>query len=212
MEPFFVATALFLVFFTIPTIARHYIAGFPSYVSYGTFAWYGIGLVGAIWLLFPTLVTFFTSGDVPRETFFIGILFGIALLLSFGLARGKELLSQDMFGDVRVMSPGYVMVRALDILLQHILFLVMAECLLIFVTPAWAAGCVFVVFTVLLQAGNAFHMKRKRGFAYTTLLFGTAAVYFYTYTTLDLLWPATYVHVVVQLGVWMVASQSKNTA
>ncbi len=148
-------------------------------------------------LLEPFLLNFWS------EFTFLAVLTSLLLFFTHTLIKDRILVCNISSRTERCLTPGYVLVKGSEVVLQQLLYLVVALLLTTLSISGFYAYFIFVLIllimhTVLILSCNKTVAKR--------LTFGILAIsvpIFYVFTELQMFWPAVYLHSLMYVFYWV---------
>ena len=172
-----------------------------KYVSYGTYFLLISGIILINILFYAEFALFYAN--IRTEVFAMAILTGMMLFIATIFTRNGLLVCNTTSRTERCMTPGYVMVRGADIFFQQITYYIIALALADMLGLTFSAYLSFIIIISLIHTPVVLStnkdVKHLLGFGLAVF----SVPFFYTYTSLGLIWPALYVHSLAYVFIWM---------
>ena len=205
METLILASLLYLGAFSLDYLHFLWKQEDYRYVSRETYLIFMSFGIATLLLFHVELGNFFQYAWKEELAF---ILFGYLALLGccWGLLRDGESICATMRRVEHCISYRYVFVKSKEILLQQLLYLVIAMELYRALDTRFYATLAFIAIISLLQIPQLLHVERfwLRVFVFLTPFLGV--IYFNSFMEIGHFWPVLYLNVLVFMFIWVVFS------
>lgn len=172
-----------------------------SYVSRRTLLLFLGGKVFVVWYFWDVFLNF--SSNWTSEIICIAILWSLLMLFTALLSRERQRVCHTESRSERCLTPMYVLVKGEEIGFQQVVYLGVALSLIpLFGTGFWAYSA-YTFVLLIMHSPVVYSMNTA---AMTRLTFGLCAIsapIFYSFTELQLLWPAIYLHAIMYVFLWL---------
>ena len=210
MEQILLASGQFVGIFSIDYLRYWLKPASYRYVSYETYGLYVLGLIATLGLFLDEIIQF-SDESFPVELFYLTLLFLVALVCSILLHRQEIHICTTMLRSYKCITPLYILIKTKEILTQQLLFLVIALGVSREIGDGFYGVLCFMLLSVLIQLPILFHMKQFWHYIYGGTMLFAAVIFFYTYNSLELFWPALYVHTVIHTFFWIALAEPSET-
>ena len=210
MEQILLAAGIFVGVFSIDYLRFLLFPTTYRYVSYETYALYIVSFV-ASFIIFIDQITIFINDRLHVELTYLFILFFAALGSSLAMRRHGVNICTTILRSYKCISPLYVLIKTKEILLQQTLFVVLALAVSREIGTGFLGVVGFMLISLLIQIPIMLHVKHFWRYLYGGVMLFGSVIFFYTYVSLELFWPAVYVHAVIYTFIWLtLAEPSEN--
>ena len=172
-----------------------------NYVSRRTYVLFMTGQCIIIWLFYSLFQPFLLY--LPLEFVMIFVFAGLLFLFTYLLTRERMFVCSMSSRTLRCLTPDYVFVKGAEIVFQQMIYLVIALSLtsllgIHFLTYIAYMIILLVTHTVVILGGGQSVVK-----SLTFGLFAISAPIFYIFTSVELFWPAVYLHGIMYVFYWI---------
>ncbi len=202
MEQILLAAGIFSFIFGLDYLRYLLFPATYRYVSYETYILYIIGVV-ATFVVFIDEISLFIGDRLHVELIYLFILFFTALGCSIAMKRHGVNICTTILRSYKCISPLYVLIKTKELLLQQTLFVVLAVGVSREIGTGFWAVLTFILVSLLVQIPIMLHVKHFWRYLYLGIMGFASVIFFYTYVSLELFWPAMYVHAVIYTFIWL---------
>jgi len=172
-----------------------------NYVSRRTYALFMLGQFAAIWLFYDLLKPFLVH--LPLEFVMISVFAGLLFIFTYLLTKERVFVCSLSSRTLRCLTPYYVFVKGGEIVFQQTIYLAIALSLtsllgLHFFTYLAYVVILLVTHTVVIIGGGQSVVK-----SLTFGLFAISVPIFYIFTSVEVFWPAVYLHGLMYVFYWI---------
>lgn len=172
-----------------------------NYVSRRTYVLFMLGQFTAIWLFYDLFKPFLD--DLLLEFVMISIFAGLLFIFAYLLTKDKILVCSLSSRTLRCLTPYYVFVKGAEIVFQQLIYLVIALSLASILGIHLLTYLVYIVILlvthVVVILGGGQNVVKSLTFG----LFAISVPIFYIFTSVEVFWPAVYLHGIMYVFYWV---------
>ena len=172
-----------------------------NYVSRGTYLTFLLGQLALIYLYFSRLQSFFN--DLTTEVVALSILLGALIAFTVVFHVNHLKICHGTTRTELCLTPGYLFVKGADIMFQQLCFLLIALIIKDIVEIGALRYLLFAVVVLIMHTPLEIGIGKQWFQFYIFFSIVLTAPFFYTYTSLELFWPALYIHTLGYVGMWL---------
>ncbi len=203
------AVALYIGVFSVDYLYYHTQKGHYRYVSRRTYFLFILAQLATFGLFYNHFATHTTF--LITELLFVSIFAGALLLFARQLTKEKVYVCNLIERTYRCVTPYYVWVKGAEIMFQQMVYMVIAHQIMSILGVNVFTYILFVLITIFMHMVIVFGCTpavRKRLTVGAAVL---AVPSFYIFTSLDLLWPAVYLHGIFYVAYWLAYADFDTT-
>jgi hypothetical protein len=172
-----------------------------NYVSRRTFCIFISAQLVTIYAFYPMFKPFLAH--IGSELLFMGVLTTLLLFFTYSLVTDRILVCNISSRTERCLTPGYVLVKGSEVVLQQILYLAVALSLAPLFTSGVYAYIIFILILLIMHTTLVLSCGRNVTKRLTFGLLVISAPIFYVFTELQAFWPAVYLHSLMYVFYWL---------
>jgi len=198
------AVAIYVVVFGIDYLFYTKQKKTYQYVSRRTYVLFMTGQIAVFWLFYEHFQTH--TSLLLTELVFVSIFAGLLLLFARQLTKDKVYVCNINERSYRCLTPWYVLVKGAEIVFQQMIYMVVAHSLADLLGVSILSYITFVVILLIMHSVIILGCSKAN---IKQLSFGIIALsvpIFYIFTSLDMLWPAVYLHGILFVFYWITFS------
>ena len=204
------AAGLFALVSTLDYVRYALSSSTYQYVSRETYLLYILAVMASL-LLFLDEITAFIGQRFHVELFYLLLLFFVALFGSIAMKRQDIAICTRILRSYKCISPLYILVKSKEVLFQQIIFVMMALSVSREIGTGFYGVLTFILVSLVIHIPILLHVERFWRLTYGSVMVFASVIFFYTYVSLDLFWPAVYVHAIIYTFFWVsLAEPSTN--
>jgi hypothetical protein len=201
MVTLLLAVALYVLVFGIDYLFYVKQQDAYNYVSRRTISLFLIGQLTATWLFYDLFEPFLSH--LPLESVMISVFAVLLFLFTYLLTRERVFVCSMSSRTLRCLTPYYVFVKGAEILFQQTIYLAIALSLtsllgINFLTYLTYLIILLLAHIVVIIGGGQSVIK-----SLTFGLFSISVPIFYIFTSLEVFWPAIYLHGLMYVFYWI---------